>query len=205
MTCREATEQIVEYSRRQEEPGALLAAHLASCGVCRDRWHADRALTTQLGIIRIGASARRSPDARRAELLDEFARAHRRPVALRYAPLLAAAAALALAVGLMRNAERVPPPAADAQGIAQATDIAELQDEGFIAVPYAPPLATNETLRVEHLELYPAALASLGVDSLGVDVDPKLSAGLPADVLVGQDGLPRAVRISDGYSPGEGF
>jgi hypothetical protein len=77
--------------------------------------------------------------------------------------------------------------AADASTIESYAD-----SEGFIAVPYAPPLATGEMVRVVHTELNPAALASLGVS-----VDPAWTTQLPADVLEGEDGMPRAVRVSD--------
>jgi len=66
------------------------------------------------------------------------------------------------------------------------------ESEGFIAVPYAPPLATGEMVRIVHTELNPAALASLGLS-----VDPAWTTQLPADVLEGEDGMPRAVRVSD--------
>jgi hypothetical protein len=71
--------------------------------------------------------------------------------------------------------------------------------EGFIAVPYVPPLATGEMLRVVHTELNPAELASLGVN-----VDPSLTAQMPADLLLGEDGMPRAVRVADTSSESGG-
>ena len=64
-------------------------------------------------------------------------------------------------------------------------------EEGFIAVPYAPALASGELLRVVRTELYPAALVSLGVD-----IDPAWAGKMPAELLVGEDGYPRAVRVS---------
>ena len=63
--------------------------------------------------------------------------------------------------------------------------------EGFIAVPYAPALASGELMRVVRTELYPAALVSLGLD-----VDPAWSGKMQAELLVGEDGYPRAVRVS---------
>jgi hypothetical protein len=72
------------------------------------------------------------------------------------------------------------------------------EEEGFIPVPFVPPLATGEMVRVVHEELNPAALASLGVS-----VDPSWTTQLPADVLQGEDGMPRAVRVSE-VSSGNG-
>ncbi|MEP6714678.1 MAG: hypothetical protein ABJC09_03835, partial [Terriglobia bacterium] len=71
-------------------------------------------------------------------------------------------------------------------------DAFETQEDGFIAVPYVPPLAAGELVRVVHAELYPSALASLGVN-----VDPSWTTGIAADLLMGEDGFPRAVRLSN--------
>jgi hypothetical protein len=72
-------------------------------------------------------------------------------------------------------------------------DAAELSSDDFIAVPYTPPLAQGELVRVVHADLVPEALASLGID-----VDPASSGNVSADLVVGEDGIPRAVRLTDG-------
>jgi hypothetical protein len=73
-----------------------------------------------------------------------------------------------------------------------SSDASALSSDDFIAVPYTPPLAPGEMVRVVHADLDPDALASMGVE-----VDPSWAGQLPADVVVGEDGLPRAVRIAD--------
>ncbi len=88
---------------------------------------------------------------------------------------------------------------AETQTEAQSETQADPQEEGFIEVPYAPPLAQGELVRVIHTELQPAALASMGVN-----VDPSWTTELPADLLLGQDGFPRAVRVSDERPAGGG-
>ena len=60
----------------------------------------------------------------------------------------------------------------------------------FIAVAYAPPLAAGEFVSVLRTELQPAALARMGID-----VDTSYTNAIPADVVVGEDGFPRAVRV----------
>jgi hypothetical protein len=52
-----------------------------------------------------------------------------------------------------------------------------------------------------HAELYPAALTTLGVS-----IDPGIMASsgngtIHADVVVGEDGLPRAIRVERGDQP----
>ncbi len=60
---------------------------------------------------------------------------------------------------------------------------ARLSADDFIAVPYAPPLAQGELVRVFRTELYPEALTSLGID-----YDPATGSNIPAEVVVGEDG-----------------
>jgi len=45
---------------------------------------------------------------------------------------------------------------------------------------------------VVHTDLYPEALASLGIG-----LDPSSAGDTPADVVVGEHGIPRAVRITE--------
>jgi len=64
-------------------------------------------------------------------------------------------------------------------------------DEGrFVSVPYALPLAPGEFVRVIRTEIDPVALAGMGIDIETAD-----GAEIPADVLLGEDGLPRGVRV----------
>ena len=77
-------------------------------------------------------------------------------------------------------------------GFEPSSDASALSSDDFIAVPYTPPLAQGELVRVVHADLYPEALASLGFD-----IDPASASNVPADVVVGEDGIPRAVRITE--------
>jgi hypothetical protein len=129
------------------------------------------------------------------------------------ARVLSAAAALLFAIGVgygvgTRTRHRAAPPAIRTHGVKSSNaviyevsadaDSLSGDDSGadFIAVPYALPLAPGEIVRVVHSELYPQALASMGID-----VNPEWLSGdsgdISADVVVGQDGFPRAVRIAD--------
>jgi hypothetical protein len=67
-----------------------------------------------------------------------------------------------------------------------------IASDDFIEVPYAPPLATGEFVRVVRTQLRPTALARLGVY-----VDAAETDEIPADVLLGEDGSPRGVRLSE--------
>jgi hypothetical protein len=218
MTCSEWTKELVECARRHgihAEPDRALRSHLALCAHCNERWEAELQLTAQFRSMRVQAAAIRSLDSfavekRRESLMRDFARLHRRPVVLSgsaqsWVLTLAAAAALLVAVFVGHEAGRrtshgtTSPGARTHEVRAEQTviyeassDASALSSDDFIAVPYTPPLAPGEMVRVVHADFYPEALASMGVE-----VDPSWAGVLPADVVVGEDGLPRAVRITE--------
>jgi hypothetical protein len=86
---------------------------------------------------------------------------------------LGAAAALLLAVFLGHAAGRRVTPAVGTHEVrteqtvpyeasdALSNDASALSGDDFIAVPYTPPLAPGEMVRVVHADLYPEALASM--------------------------------------------
>jgi hypothetical protein len=210
MLCREVADRLVEGARHEVEPGRPLRAHLKTCAACRERQEAEETLTLHMKAIRVSAWDRRSSAASLDILMRQFAERNRARTAPRWYWALATAAALVVSIFAVPDAIRLS--RAGTQGApnvvaAQTDSAAEIpadpqadpEAEGFIAVPFVPPLATGEMVRVVHTELNPAALASLGVS-----VDPAWTTQLPADVLLGEDGMPRAVRVSD-TSSGGGF
>ncbi|MCU1274572.1 MAG: hypothetical protein JWO48_2003 [Bryobacterales bacterium] len=211
MNCRNWIIELVECARTVLEPGAELREHLEHCAPCRDRWNDERNLSARFQIMRAGAAARRQSQAKREEVMREFQSAHQTltPSSLKW--LLGIAAVLLLAIALGRawrndgadtnNFELTGNSQADSDAVANAgtppgeefSQVAEVnggtQDDGFLPVPYAPPLAAGEFLRVVRTELRPIALARMGID-----VDSYLDE-IAADVLLGDDGFPRAVRL----------
>ena len=193
MLCGNAVEKLVECARRRGNPDAAVTAHLQACEPCSERWQSERRLAAHLRILRIEASTRRSSEASREALMRRFAEKHETAWGHGWLWSAAAAATFLLALFLTRDFERNPAPRpADPETSIESADMtSDSQYNGFIPVPFVPPLASGELVRVVHTELYPAALASLGVR-----VDPGWTTELPADLLMGQDGFPRAVRIS---------
>jgi len=208
MTCRAAVENLVECARRRTGPDPGVRAHLLSCRSCMERWESERLLTAHLRRLSARADGLRSSEWSRQDVRRHFdtVRVRRLPVR---AGAWAVAATLLLSAGLIWNsgalhrAGTLPPAGAEVSEEAEPA-VEGSAEEGFMAVPFAPPLAEGEMVRVVHRDLQPVELASLGVD-----VDPAwlaamqsgsgggIQAGLPADVLVGADGFPRAVRLSD--------
>jgi len=61
----------------------------------------------------------------------------------------------------------------------------------FVEIPYVAPLAPYERTAVMRMEVPVAALVAAGLEVHG----PDPGSTLTADVLVGQDGQPRAIRL----------
>jgi hypothetical protein len=155
-----------------------------------DQGHHDEALTRALRAVAeddetLGASA--EIEARLVAEAHVIARARRRRM-YTAAGALAAALLAAIAVPAWRAAT-VRPPAIDPAGPAESY---ALLTPGEVATEFFPlmysnvPVTNGQTIR---LELPQAALASFGIEADDV------SGTVLADVLVGQDGLARAVRF----------
>ncbi len=204
MKCRACIPELVECARAGSPPGAHLQGHLRACPSCRERWEGERALSVRFGKMRGAALARRQSYAQRERLMGEFEQARLSGFHpwLRWALGMAAVLLLAVAVGqVWRNGRQLTSPAknlaakvltnAAIGSAAGMIDVGEILDENdFVEVPYAPPLATGELVRVVRTQLRPAALARMGIDLDNVGSDE-----IPADVLLGEDGSPRGVRL----------
>ena len=215
MTCTERMGELVECARRGVGPGRDLRAHLVGCTRCAERWDAERGLSDQFGAMRSEAAALTADNPRREagrqDLMRQFAafdfaRQRRKAAARSWGLGLATAAAVVLAVfaaarspgtrshhPAQAHVTESAPDAVEPGGDEFSGDATELSSDDFIAVPYTPPLAQGELVRVVHADLVPEALASLGID-----VDPARAGSVPADLVVGEDGIPRAVRLTDG-------
>jgi hypothetical protein len=174
----------------RELPGAA-RSHVLTCEACAARWEGELSLANGFAGLRSELGGRRSAYIRRTEILQKFDALYPKRSARPWLSLAAAAALLfAIGTGVIVRNQRTHVPAPVFAELSEAQ--IEMQEAGFIAVPFVPPLAPGELVHMVHTQLHPAALASMGVN-----VDPMLSSDLPADVLVGADGFPRAVRISD--------
>jgi hypothetical protein len=211
MTCSRHIERLVECARRGATPDSQLRHHLARCAGCGERWEAERALTDEFRVMQRYADAapprvEARRDAQRQALMAQFEQIHQvsaRPsrfwmLSTAAAVLLTVSAGLVIGTG-SKPGSKSPAragfvrPAADASySYEMSTDAGSLSSDDFIAVPYTAPLAAGEIVRVVREDLFPEALVSMGID-----VNPAWSGEMPADVVVGEDGFPRAVRLAD--------
>jgi hypothetical protein len=156
---------------------ALAQQHLAECSGCRAQLDALRSLSA--AIDRHGADLLVPAGPRRRELvaaLDRQEAMHPRKALA----ALAMAASVVLAVGLsLRHADPPAPPAAPPQ---PASD-------NFIALPTAD--ASDAGAVVMEIEVPRAAVALAGI----APGDGAPDARVRAEVLVGADGVARAIRL----------
>ena len=206
MTCEDASTELVECARS----GVLaalpandaLSEHLAVCDDCRARWEAERELTAHLRAMRL-ASVPASIEWSKAVLMREFDANRKRERQVRWMWAMSTAAVLVMSVVALRDAWRPTPGVVGGSLVAQAyapreypqeafAPAEEAGEKGFIKVPFALDPTPGETFEVVRTQLEPADLASMGVN-----VDPGWTGTLEADVLIGQDGLTHAVRLSN--------
>jgi hypothetical protein len=142
--------------------------------------------------LRAAAAAHTPSHEIRYRLLEQFDALHaKRRFQPRWALLAAAASLIAAALSL---SWRLSPISAGATVVAQTEweQLAGSADGEFVDVPYAPPLAPGESVDVVRTQVDSQALGRMGVN---IALASAASAQVNADLVLGQDGLPRAVRV----------
>ena len=184
MSCDAWRDAIVDAARQPGEPGAALDAHLGSCAGCRARLDRERELTAGLRALAASTAADRPSAALEERLLAAFD-AHHAAGRHRWRPLVAAAAAVLIVAGVVSRAWDAYQEAHHA-----AAQTAAVSSE-FVPWPGAralPPFESGQLVRTE----LPASVLPL----LGLTTTDVTGTTVAADVLVGQDGLARAVRLA---------
>jgi hypothetical protein len=195
--------ELVECARNHGVPGSGLESHLAVCETCRQRWEAERELTAHLRVMRI-ASVPGNFEWSKAVLMREFDAQRKREKQVRLMWAMSTAAILVLSVVAVKDVW-TKPPVSGISIVAKTHTYApreypqetfapaeEAGEKGFIKVPFALDPAPGETFQIVRTQLDPVELARMGVS-----VDPAWTGTMQADVLVGQDGLAQAVRLSN--------
>jgi hypothetical protein len=178
--------------------------HLKQCPQCAGLIERQRRLASGLRAMAHEMSAVAAPPRVEASLIDAFRR-EMAPAGPRLAPMrrlpvfswvAAAAAVMAMAVW-MAPRRHAPPPAAHHAPAAQL-ELASLvddaaDDDGFIPLPNAERVGPNDDVHVVRMELPRSAMLVVGLD-----VSPeRVSERVEAEVMLGPDGLARAVRFAD--------
>ena len=125
-------------------------------------------------------------------LKSEFRRQNRHRHLLTWVPVfgVAAAAAIALLLWIRSEAPR-PAPARAVAAVHAIAPVAEEESDGFYPLPEAEALPAVENAMVVRVELPVSSLQLMGVPVSEESAD----SNVEADLLLGQDGLARAVRL----------
>jgi hypothetical protein len=179
---------IVDFARGvplPESTANLVESHLEVCSTCAARLQRERALTSGLKAVAGLTSGARPPVEMERRLLDAYAGMHAQASRTRtYSRVWrAAAAVLLIAAGLSTwSVWDVPPgsPANSARG----------PFDEFMPLPIASALPALESGVIVRIQVPVSALPRYGL----VMPDTRKSE-VQADLLVGQDGQPRAIRL----------
>lgn len=220
--CSEFERPLMDRARRRPIDAALeleFTKHLKICGDCRGALERQRRLSAAMGLLAAETAHAAAPAAVERAVLSELAAVRvapqRRFVWQMAGGLLAASLALfwwfaSRPADRIPVAENTPPvaveahvpiPVARAEAPVMVKPVRKAARPGakshpkpegpFIAIPYTLPLGPYERADVVRMDMPVAALIAAGVP-VGL-MDP--AARARTDVLIGQDGRARAVRL----------
>jgi anti-sigma factor RsiW len=200
MSCEEFWNQM-----SGSEGGEAAESHLAECSACAALQARHKRLAGGLGALANDLRTVEAPAHVEASLRSMFRSAHAATRSRRTAwwktPVFAwgaaSIAAASLVIGLwLAPKRREPAPVSHHNSPAQV-ELASLApgevSDGFIQLPNAPQLDPNDDVNVVRMELPRSAMLAVGLE-----VSPEQVAGtVEAEVMLGPDGLARAVRFMD--------
>lgn len=215
MSCEDFEDDVVDLARGEELGDAQRTealAHAEECLRCAARLDDERAVTTGLRAFATRTAGAEAPPRVEAALLralrdpERFEEGGAAPTmtatsasrAMELLLLAAAAAILAAIVVVPPRMGSVPEPAAStavppttvAGGEASA---AGGENGEFVALSYGEDLRELDSMQVVSVELPRTALAALG----WAGTESAQSGSVKAEVIVGHDGVARAIRFID--------
>ena len=192
MNCRQLKFDVIDRARGVALDPAretALRNHLRSCEACAVLVERHRAMSVALRRLAGEQPVAPLNPRRLASLLASFDRTRRRSRRETVAVSLSLAASVLIVASLSVGLQRQPPPPHAPQAVAVTHAPPPSAEAAFVAVPGADALPRLESGRVIRIEIPESALSSVGLW-------PTANGGaVQADVLVGQDGLVRAVRL----------
>jgi len=215
MKCREFESTLVEMARQDSPSGeeyAGLTAHLGACENCRVEFSRQVRLSAASEVLAAEAACFSAPASVEHALLREMTKLHRLRRRRIFYGVTSGAIAAALAFTVWMTHQGAPRPRVPAvtphvpqvaapvvatverpaaEHRSQVAKSAPQTEQPFIAIPYTLPLEPYERADVMRMDVPVAALIAVGLPMSMADP----AALARADVLVGQDGRARAVRL----------
>jgi anti-sigma factor RsiW len=193
MTCRQLKSDAMDFARgavldRRRE--AALERHVRSCPRCAALVERQRAISSALqGLARERGLPAMNPRQLNS-LLAAFDRPRARSRRATIAVGLSLAASVLIVVSLSVGVKREAPAPGSSEAVAATLAPPTGADGAFVVLPGATALPRLESGRLIRVEIPESELSSVGL------WPPTQTGGaIQADVLVGQDGLARAVRF----------
>jgi len=207
MTCQEFWKRLSRPPGVETDPGPEHRAHMAGCPACAARLARQREITAGLRLVAEGLSGLKAPARVEDRLVRAFRARHGGTAAVERKPWLAgfawAMATLLLAAALAAIDRGQPPSpragpvaetAAEAYAVAAPSlSAAEAAPDGFIPLPNAERIEPNDDTNLVRVEMPRSALMALGITVSSEGISERVEA----DVLLGPDGVARAVRLLD--------
>jgi hypothetical protein len=182
-------------------------AHAQECAACAARMRRASELSAGLKALAAGMAGTGAPSRVEARLLTAFRAQAGNPEGIRTrrrwipAATWAAAIAAMIAIGVFLVRDRAPEVE---RPVPRTVELALLEtpstgfesavEEGFLLLPGAEHLGAGDGMNILHVELRRSAMMQVGIE-----VSPeRADETVRADVMVGADGLARAVRFTDG-------
>jgi hypothetical protein len=202
MNCAEFWNQMPELTSGD----ARGHGHVTECQQCAALLERQQRLASGLRNMANDMRAVAAPPRLEANLLDAFRREMMptvpRATRVRWMPAFSWAAAAAVAIGLgalwVAPRHQAAAPVTHHNSAASTIELASLtddgiEDDGFIPLPNAERVGPNDDVHVVQMELPRSAMLVVGYD-----VNPeRVSEPVQAEVMLGPDGLARAVRFMD--------
>jgi anti-sigma factor RsiW len=201
MSCQEFWKRLSKPPGEESNLDADHRAHLAECPACSAHMARQQELAAGLKLVAEHLSELRAPARVEGRLLRAFRAQNGLTEPLgrsrwMVAACWAAAAVLLFAIAMLLSGGRQPAPlraGTAAVELAAEQEIAAAEADGFIPLPNAERLGPNDDVNMVRMEVPRSTVEELGF-TISADRD---TDRVEADVLLGSDGVARAVRFLD--------
>lgn len=168
-------------------------AHTVDCAACGEKWAGLARLSEQVATLECPEIAMQPQATAVATLLSRMDKARTpgktywMPHSLAVANTLVAVAIAITCIVLLPSLRRTMYPAAHQ---AATYDLEQAVPAGYVSLPFGDP-----ALPLDDAEVLPVQLSAEDLALMGVDVGEAPQEVVQAEVLIGMDGWPRAIRI----------